>query len=100
MRDNCLTSDTTINFANLYCIYNCVNPRKIPDPYRFLGYLYYRVDSEPWKYDCAEVYEGLVYALLSGKDDQPHNPFTNVDYIPEKDPDLVAEVEKQRKENV
>ncbi|MCR5639393.1 MAG: hypothetical protein K6F97_11240 [Lachnospiraceae bacterium] len=100
MRNSCLTSDAIINFVNLFWEYNCENPRKISDPYRFLGYLYYRVDSEPWKYDCAETYEGLVYNLLSGKDDYTHNPFTNYDYIPEKDPDIMAEIEKLRKENV
>ncbi|ORX86956.1 hypothetical protein BCR32DRAFT_324677 [Anaeromyces robustus] len=100
MRGSCLTSDTTINFANLFWNYNCEISRKIPNPYRFLGYLYYRVNSEPWKYDCTETYEGLVYKLLSGKDNYTHNPFTNYDYIPEKDPFLIAEIEKLRKENV
>jgi len=93
MRDSCLTSQTIVNFVNLFWEYNCETPRKISDPYRFLGYLYYRVD-------CAEVYEGLVYNLLSGEDDFAHNPFSNYDYIPEEDPGLVAEIEKLKKENV
>ena len=97
MRTSCPTSEDIVNFANLFWNYTCENPRKIPDPYRFLGYLYYRIDSKPWDYDCAEVYEGLVYNLLSGKDDYTHNPYTNIDYIPEKDPCLVAEIEKLRK---
>lgn len=96
MRTTCITSDSTVNFANLFWGYTCANPRKIPEPYRFLGYLYYRVNSKPWEYDCAEVYEGLVFNMLSGEDDYSHNPFTNYDYIPEKDPDIMAEVEKLR----
>ena len=97
MRTICLTGESTVNFANLFWEYTCVNPRKIPEPYRFLGYLYYRVDSKPWDYDCAEVYEGLVFNMLSGEDEYNHNPYTNYDYVPEKDPDIIAEVEKLRK---
>ena len=101
MRTSCLTSESTINFANLFWCYNCTKHLKIPEPYRFLGYLYYRVDCKPWNYDCADLYEGLVYHLLSGEDDYSHNPFTNCDYFPEKDPDIMEEVEKLRKaENV
>lgn len=97
MRFCCLTSESTINFANLFWGYNCANPHKISNPYRFLGYLYYRVESKPWDYDCAEVYEGLVYNLLSGEDEYTHNPFTNYDYHPEEDPDILAEVKKLRR---
>ena len=99
MRTSCLTSESTVNFANLFWGYTCVNFRKISEPYRFLGYLYYMVGSEPWKYDCAEVYEGLVYKMLSGEDEYANNPFTNLDYIPEKDPCIIAEIEKLRNEN-
>lgn len=99
MRSECLTGDAACNFAHLFWGYTCANPRKIPEPYSFLGYLYYRVNSKPWDYDCAEVYEGLVFNMLSGEDDYNHNPFTNYDYIPEKDPEIMAEVEKLRKEN-
>ncbi|MBQ7266490.1 MAG: hypothetical protein IJS61_10415 [Firmicutes bacterium] len=99
MRISCLTSDSTINFANLFWGYNCEIPRKISNPYRFLGYLYYRVNSKPWEYDCAEVYEGLVYNLLSGENDFTHNPFTNYDYKPEEDPEMVAEIERLKKQN-
>ena len=99
MRTTCLTSERIVNFANLFWGYTCANPRKVSEPYRFLGYLYYRVNSKPWDYDCAEVYEGLVFNMLSGENDYNHNPFTNYDYIPEKDPEIMAEVEKLRKEN-
>ena len=99
MRTSCPTGESIVNFAHLFWNYTCVNPRKIPDPYPFLGYLYYRVDSKPWNYDCTEVYEGLVYNLLSGKDDYTHNPYTNIDYIPENDPCIVAEIEKLKRAN-
>lgn len=100
MRSTCLTGESTANFVNLFWEYTCENPRKIFEPYRFLGYLYYKVDFRPWDYDCAEVFDGLVYNFLSGKDDFAHNPFTNYDYKPEEDPYIVAEVEKLSRENI
>lgn len=94
IRFNCLTGESIANFVNLFWEYTCKSPRKISEPYRFLGYLYYRVDLRPWDYDCAEVFDGLVYNLLSGEDDFEHNPFTNYDYMPETDPNIIAEVQK------
>lgn len=99
MRAKGLTGKSICNFAQLFWNYNCSDPSKISEPFRFLGYLYYRVNLKPWEYDCAEVYEGLVFNMLSGENDYNHNPFTNYDYIPEKDPDIMAEVEKLRKDN-
>ncbi len=98
MRSNCTTGEQISNFAHLFWGYNCVSPRKVDEPYRFLGYLYYRVDLKPWLYDCAEVYEGLVYALLSGENDYSHNPFINDAYAPECDPEIIAEVNRLQKE--
>ena len=72
------------NFAHLFWGYNCVSPRKLDDPYRFLGYLYYRVNMKPWLFDCAEAYECLIYAILSGENDFSHNPFVNNDYNPKQ----------------
>ena len=99
MRANCITGEQISNFAHLYWDYNCVSPRKVDEPYRFLGYLYYRVNLKPWLFDCVEVYEGLVYALLSGENDFSHNPFVNNDYAPESDPEIIAEVNRLLKED-
>lgn len=63
-----------------------------------MGYLYYRINLNPWEYDCIEVFDGLVYELLSGENDISHNPYINYDYIPEKDPEIIKAVEKLRKE--
>lgn len=43
MRANCTTGEQISNFAHLFWGYNCVSLRKVDNPYRFLGYLYYRV---------------------------------------------------------
>lgn len=73
------------------------NPRKIPEPYRFLGYLYYRVKSKPWKYDCAEVCKGLVLIYCPEKMTNTQSVH-DYDNMPENDPDIMVEVEKLRKE--
>ena len=99
MRTKCLDGQSACNFAHLFWIYNCSEFRRIPEPFRFLGYLYYKVGLQPWKYGCAELFEGLVFRLLSGNDDYGHNPFMNYDYSPEKAPDILAEAEKLKRED-
>ena len=100
MRTECLNGDTACNFAHMYWGYNCYSPKSIDFPYSFLGYLFYRMNLEPWKYDAVDIMDSLVKDLLSTKSDKSHDPFWNTDYIPEKDPDIMAEVEKLREENL
>ena len=97
MRTECLDGESACNFAHMYWGYNCYDPKSIVCPYSFLGYLFYRMNLEPWKYDAVDIMDGLVKDLLSTENDKSHNPFWNADYIPEKDPDIIAEVEKLRK---
>ena len=61
--------------------------------------MYYRVNMKPWIFDCAEVYECLVYAILSGENDFSQNPFVNNDDTPESDPEIIAEVNRLQKED-
>ena len=98
MRSECIDGESVCNFAHLYWGYNCYEPKKIESHYRFLGYIYYRMDLNPWKYDAVDLLDGIVNDLLSTPDDKSHNPFWNPDYIPEKDPEIIAEVERLRKE--
>lgn len=98
MRTKCLDGESVFNFVSLFFSYNCCEIRKIKDPYRFLGYIYYRMDLNPWKYDAVDLLDGIVKDLLSSPDDKSHDPFWNPDYIPEKDPEIIAEVERLRKE--
>ena len=100
MKTNCKTSESVCNFAHLFWEYSCPCPKPISNPYEFIAYLYYFVDSKPWEYDCAEVYEGIVYNLLSNETDYNHNPFMNPDYYPEKDPNIVSEIEKLRSKSL
>jgi len=97
LETNCLDGISTCNFANLFWYYNCSTPRQISEPFTFLGYMYYRVDLQPWKYDCSEVFDGIAYILLSGtKDDHKNHWFA--DYYPENDPKIIAAVEEWRKQ--
>lgn len=97
MRTKCLDGESVFNFINLFFSYNCYETRKIKNPYRFLGYIYYRMDLAPWKYDAVDLLDGIVNDLLSTPDNKSHDSFWNPDYIPEKDPDIIAEVEKLKK---
>ena len=99
MRRECLDGNSACNFAHMYWGYNCYSHKSISCPNSFLGYLFYRMDLEPWKYDAVDIMDGLVKDLLSTENDKSHDPFWNTDYIPEKDPAIIAEVEKLRKEN-
>ena len=98
MRAKCLDGESVFNFVSLFFSYNCYEIRKIKNPYQFLGYIYYRMDLNPWKYDAVDLLDGIVRDLLSSPDDKSHDPFWNPDYIPEKDPEIIAEVERLRKE--
>ena len=99
MRTKCLDAESAVNFANLFWIYNYPDGYVVPDPYRFLGYLYFRVDLKPWEYDCDDLFEGLVYHMLSGENEYEHNPFMNPAYYPEKDPAIISEALRLRNED-
>ncbi len=97
LRSECLDGDSACNFAHMYWGYNCYSPKKVDSPYAFLGYLYYRMNLDPYSYDAIDIMDGLVKDLLSTKKDKSYDPFWNTNYIPEKDPVIIAEVEKLRK---
>lgn len=99
MRTECLDGYSACNFAHMYWIYNCYGFKKIAFPNSFLGYLFYRMNLEPQKYDAVDIMDGLVKELLSTPDNKSHDPFWNTDYIPEKDPDIIKVVNKLRQEN-
>ncbi len=95
-RTECLDGESACNFANLYWSYGCYE-QIVAFPYSFLGYLYYRMNLDPWKYDADVIMDSLFYKLLCTENDDSHNPFWGTGYTPETDPDIIAEVEKLRK---
>ncbi len=98
MRTQCLDGDSVVNFAHLFWGYTCYNRYLVPEPYRFLGYLLYRMDLKPWEYDCIELLDGLTDNAFSGEEGYDHSPAMNPYYYLEKDPDILAEVERLRAE--
>lgn len=98
MRLKCLDGNEATNFALWFSFYRCSEAGKINEPYRFLGYLYYRMELEPWKYDALDIMDGLVKDILSNENDKRCDPFWNEEYKPENDPEIIAEVEKLRNE--
>lgn len=90
---NCLTPESVINFAHLFWCYGGYE-YVIPDPYSFLGYMYYRIDMNPTKYDDLDILDGIAITILpkAGYDiaDLMKNPY----YTPLEDEKIIAEVEK------
>lgn len=93
--NNCKTPEEVINFAYLYYYYLWFK-RKISNPYKFLGYFYYRINFETEKYDDNDILDTLATTILPkcgiSEADLYYNPY----YMPENDPKIIAEVEKYR----
>ena len=89
----CITPESVINFANLFwCHGGC--EYIIPDPYNFLGYMYYRIGMDIAKYDEGDILDSIATTILpkAGFDDA--DLFKNPYYMPVNDKRLLAEVEK------
>jgi len=95
----CISPESVVNFANLFWCY-CAGEYVIADPYSFLGYMYYRIDMNPSKYDDLDILDGLAITIL------PKAGFSNADlmknpyYSPLEDERLIAEVEKFKNSEV
>ncbi|MBQ7502555.1 hypothetical protein IJT93_07560 [bacterium] len=100
MRSSCPDGESACNFAHLYWGYNCADFKDIDNPVRFLGFIYYRMELSPFKYDAIEVMDGLVHELLCTEGDKDRDPLWNAYYVPEEDPRIIEEAERLRKENV
>ena len=89
----CLTPESVINFAHLFWCYDGCE-YVIPDPYNFLGYMYYRIDMNTTKYDEMDILDGIATTILPmagyGKADLMNDPY----YSPLDDEQIIAEVEK------
>ena len=87
----CKTPKSVINFCNLYFVYGGAD-RAIPDPYEFVGYIYYRVDLDVYWDDAGDFLDGLCARILenSGEISEMENPY----YQSWTDPKTVAAVEK------
>lgn len=92
---NCTTPESVVNFANLFWWYGG-HDHLIPDPYDFLGYMYYRVDLEPEKYDGDTILDSIATTILPRAGYSEADLVLHTDYMPENDPKLIASVEAYR----
>ena len=88
----CKTPESAINFANLFWSYGGQDYPVI-EPYKFLGYFYYRIDFDTEKYDELGILDSLAIDLLPKAGYSYADRLINDEYIPELDPKIIAEVE-------
>jgi hypothetical protein len=88
----CKTPESAINFANLFWSYGGQDYPVI-EPYKFLGYFYYRIDFDAEKYDELGILDSLAIDLLPKAGYSYADRLINDDYIPELDPKIIAQVE-------
>ena len=90
--ENCTTPESVVNFANLFWWYSGQD-HVIPDPYDFLGYLYYRVDLEPETYDGGTVLDIITTTILPRAGYTEADLVLHPDHLLENDPKLIASVD-------
>ncbi|PLS31537.1 hypothetical protein Uis1B_0528 [Bifidobacterium margollesii] len=70
--------------------------KTIPDPYEFLGYLYYRVGFENAPYKAACALDDLCISILPASGYPEANIYYHPYYAAEADPKMIAAVERWR----
>ena len=99
LKENCITPESVINFANLFWWYGGQD-HPIPEPHKFLGYFYYRINMETSKYDEMDILDSLSTTILKNAGFREADLVLNTQYMPENDPKIIAEVENYRKQGV
>lgn len=91
LKNNCKTPEEVINWANLFYWYGG-ETKPINNTYKFLGYLYYRVDTIKYAEICQTVFDSIVIGILEkiGEISISNNP----NYTPEKDTRIIEEKKK------
>ncbi len=86
----CLTENDVLNFANLFFYYGGTE-QPLRDPYPFISYLYYRVDTQKYGGTASDIFDSIAIPLLSniGEINLEKNP----SYVPEKDPQIIKAIE-------
>lgn len=88
----CKTPESAINFANLFWSYGGQD-HPVIEPYKILGYFYYRIDFDTEKYDELGILDSLAIDLLPKAGYSYADRLINDEYIPELDPKIIAQVE-------
>ena len=93
LQNNCPTAEDVINFAHLFFYYGGAE-RPVRDPYPFISYLYYRVDTTKYGGAATDIFDSIVIPMLTRIGDVSLDNQT--DYVPEKDPVILSAIEKWR----
>lgn len=91
LHTKCPSTGDVINFCNLFVYYGG-HENFIPDPYEFIGYLYYRINLDLYWDEASSVLDSIAIGILSRTGEV--NLSKQPDYRPEKDSKIIAEVEK------
>ena len=90
--DNCKTSESAVNFANLFWWYGGQD-HPIQSPHQFLGYLYYLAGFSTKNHETADILDSLATNILPKAGYQEANLELNPNYVPENDSKIVAAAE-------
>lgn len=88
---NCDTAESVINFANLFFYYEGADDYN-PDPYKFIGYLYAKVDMDIYWEQAGDLFDSIAIDILSNQ--QLINISEDPYYNPLKDQNIINEIEK------
>lgn len=85
----CTTAESVINFANLFFYYEGADEYN-PDPYKFIGYLYAKVDMNKYWNQAGDLFDSIAIDILSNQ--QLINIAEDPYYNPIKDPKILKEI--------
>ena len=85
----CKTPESVINYANLFWWYGGQD-HPIPNPHKFLGYFYYRINFKSDTYDSTDILDSLSRAILTKAGYREANLIHDPQYMPENDPKIIA----------
>jgi len=90
LQHHCPTDFDVINYAHLFYYYGGAD-MPLRDPYPFVSYFYYRVDTRKYGGEATDIFDSIAIPLLSniGEVSIENDP----DYVPEKDPKILEAVE-------
>lgn len=90
LQQHCPKESDVINYAHLFFYYGGTD-LPLRDPYPFVSYFYYRVDTKKYGGEATDIFDSIAIPLLSniGAVSLELNP----DYAPEKDPKILEAVE-------
>ena len=98
LHEKCKTPESVINFAHIFWWLGGQD-HIIPHPHKFLAYFYYRINFNIEKYDTSCILDSLATEILPKMGFSEADLFLHTDYVPERDPKIIREVENLKKEN-